>query len=127
MIGGLVSRGMHRGGLDRTAPRASRQPKPPAPKLSPTAAHAAAMLLPLATIPVIQTNMPESVPLLAAAGKRDSARSAVDVKAMAWGTAQPDSPADLQLRRSPSGGSLVGSATAAQAASQARPRGKLAD
>lgn len=128
-----MARGTLRGSLDRTTPRGARGlgAKAAAASGAPGKARAAGSLLPLATVPVIQASVgAECAALLEAADKKDSARS-IDLEARAWpalgfGTAQPDSPAELQLRRTPSGGSLVGSATAAQAAALAPRRSKLA-
>lgn len=130
-----MGRGMLRGSLDRSTPRGARHLAGKAAAAVSVGgvvakARAAAALLPLATIPVIQASVrAEGLPPL---DKKDTSRSidvaaraytAARAHAVAYSSAQPDSPADLQLRRSPSGGSLVGSATAAQAAQR---RSKLA-
>ncbi|PSC69081.1 adenosine 3-phospho 5-phosphosulfate transporter 1 isoform A [Micractinium conductrix] len=89
VIGGLMARGMHRGGLERTS--AVHRSKTPtamggggAPRRAAAASGAASLLLPLTTIPVIAQLAPEAaaaVAAAAAAAKKDASSIAVDVQA----------------------------------------------
>ncbi|KAL4457385.1 hypothetical protein ABPG75_012250 [Micractinium tetrahymenae] len=104
VIGGLLARGMHRGGLDRTSALAKAKGGSGAAVngsgASPKLRHAGsgsskALLLPLSTIPVIRQASDglmcgDAVAAAAAAKKDDAMAIAVDVQAGALASAQQD-------------------------------------
>ena len=115
-----MARGMHRGSLDRTSAKGRASPLK-------RAASAAALLLPLVTIPIInQLESGGAQPLLAPGHKKDSARGDVfDVQASSLLRAEYGASGGRALRRSPSGGG--GSATAGSAKAGAAFRRKALD
>ena len=126
VIGGLVARGMHRGGLERTSSKRQHQllgavgggsgPAGLRTAAGATNSSASALLLPITTIPAISQHASGSQELdaalsaaaAAAASKKDGRGIPVDVQAGALASGGPDV---SSLRRSPSlgGGSKGGS------------------
>lgn len=101
MIGGLLARGMHRGGLDRASAKvkgsstaaASAGGASPGLRRAGSGSAKAALLLPLSTIPVIRQASDGLVAgdaIASATKKDDTIAIAVDVQAGALASSQQD-------------------------------------